>query len=218
MDNHYQKFFQSINKSDAFALPYFEELMITTCNCVETKHLVSAYQIVWAESLAYQEKFSYQEALNAIGALCDCWAVVMKKINQVVGFVGGYPMTLSTDPISLSLTDDVEHTYWIAELGLVPHHQGKGIGGFLLDYLVSQKKNAGMTEFLLCTAAKNNDATRLYEARGFEIILDTDGNLVTIPISQMRTDGVVRTDRRVFFRVKTTDYVYGRAFSGRGGG
>jgi GNAT superfamily N-acetyltransferase len=125
-------------------------------------------------------------------------------------------MALRTDPVSLSLISHAQDAYWIAELGVVPQYQGKGIGSFLLDYLVFQKRNAGITEFLLCTAAKNNDATHLYEARGFKVVLSTDGIPVTIPISQMRTDGVVRTDNRVFFHVKASDYVYGRTFSERG--
>lgn len=193
-----------------------KKLIVRPYQSDDAANLSHAYQAIWAESPAYKEIFSYEEAQGEIEKLEDCWVVVTIE-GLLIGFVGGYPLWQHTGPISRLLVDDITCAYWIAELGVLPQYQGHGIGGVLLDALVSQKAVAGADAFLLCTAAYNNPAALLYERRGFKCVLDADGLPITIPVSQMRIDGVIRTDNRVFFYARAVDYVYGRCFAERRG-
>ena len=130
--------------------------------------------------------------------------------NKVAGLVGGYPLVQRTEPISRSLVADLETAYWIAELGVLPGYQNRGIGGCLFDLLISTKIADGFHEFLLCTAQGNISAMRLYESRGFRLITNADGTPVKRPVTQMRTNGVEHTDERVFYYVQASNYVQGR--------
>lgn len=58
----------------------------------------------------------------------------------------------------------------IMTIGVHPAHQGKGIGGALLDDLISEARTRGAERVLLEVRVDNAAAIHLYETRGFTIM------------------------------------------------
>ncbi|UGY14835.1 GNAT family N-acetyltransferase [Bradyrhizobium septentrionale] len=63
------------------------------------------------------------------------------------------------------------HDDWIEQLYVLPAAQGRGIGGALLDIA-----RQGADRLQLWTFQRNVRARRFYEARGFAVVEETDGN------------------------------------------
>ena len=57
---------------------------------------------------------------------------------------------------------------WINEIGVAPTHQRRGIGGRLLDAMLTHGRSLGCTEAWLGTEEDNVAARRLYESAGSE--------------------------------------------------
>lgn len=55
---------------------------------------------------------------------------------------------------------------WINELGVAPTHEGRGIGGRLLDALLAHGRTLGCTAAWVATEPGNARARRLYERAG----------------------------------------------------
>jgi len=60
---------------------------------------------------------------------------------------------------------------WVEKLYVAGAHQGRGIGGLLLDFAKS-----GSNELHLWTYARNRHARGFYEANGFSMVEETDGS------------------------------------------
>lgn len=177
-----------------------DKIVIVPCLQVNIGELISIYQTVYAQSKYYEEKFSEHEAKTAIERLTDC--LVAMKAEKAVAFVGGYPLKYHDDSSIRSLASDLNYAYWVAELGVLSEYRGQGIGRHILRNFIKARKVGGAREFLLCTAKDNEPSIRLYKSQGFKRVLDANGRPVTIAATQMRVDGVVRTDERVVFRLK----------------
>jgi ribosomal-protein-alanine acetyltransferase len=63
----------------------------------------------------------------------------------------------------------------IQTMAVAPSHQGKGLGGMLLDALLTQAWRRGVDEVFLDVRADNNIAKGLYERAGFREIARRSG-------------------------------------------
>jgi ribosomal protein S18 acetylase RimI-like enzyme len=182
-------------------------ITVVSCRHTSLEELMGVYQEVWATSPVYRERFCDDQAKAAIECLTDCWVALAG--DAVAGFVGGYPLIQDAEPLSRSLVENLETAYWIAELGVLPEYQNRGVGGCLFDLLISTKIADGFEEFLLCTAQGNLSAMCLYESRGFRLIRKADGPPVKRSVTKMRTNGIERTDQRIFYHLWEPKYVPG---------
>jgi hypothetical protein len=57
----------------------------------------------------------------------------------------------------------------IQNLGVVPEHRGRGLGGHLLVHALNGFRNAGLFRASLEVTAKNTSAVRLYRQLGFRV-------------------------------------------------
>jgi crotonobetainyl-CoA:carnitine CoA-transferase CaiB-like acyl-CoA transferase len=65
----------------------------------------------------------------------------------------------------------------LAALGVVSDQRGRGIGGRLVDAVVSRLMNQGRAEAWLVTTNDNLDALRLYQRRGFRVVQIVQGGV-----------------------------------------
>lgn len=58
----------------------------------------------------------------------------------------------------------------VQTIAVVPHHEGRGLGGFLMGLMESRARAWGATDLLLEVRVDNERAQRLYRRRGFEAL------------------------------------------------
>lgn len=63
--------------------------------------------------------------------------------------------------------------YKLYKIYALPHQQGKGIGSFIIKYIIAQIKPLGATTLQL-NVNRNNKAKGFYEKLGFKIIAEED--------------------------------------------
>lgn len=86
--------------------------------------------------------------------------------------LGGFGLDgfgLVTAPGNGRSTDPPDAAY-LGLLGVAPDAQGRGIGGRLLDHLVSDARDDGQAALVLHVLASNTPAVRLYESRGWRAL------------------------------------------------
>jgi len=75
----------------------------------------------------------------------------------------------SSPPVLVVLDSAHDETPLLAFAVTVPAHQGKGIGGWLIDNAVVRLDAAGITELHLAVHPGNR-AQRLYQRKGFRVV------------------------------------------------
>lgn len=164
--------------------------------------VVTLYKAVFREE-PYCELF-YNKEVEEIIQIIDLHLLIDTD-NRVIGFVGGKSWENYNEmyPEEYKKLKDVVgngiKAYYIAELGIAPLKQNKGIGAILFEnFLYFQTKN-GYKQFFLDTADKNNKAQSLYKKNGFQKLKDIHGNTICRQVTQLRIGGKIESDDRPFY-------------------
>jgi GNAT superfamily N-acetyltransferase len=114
----------------------------------------------WAFQLSLMDGYFPKLLLRLVGmGWCRYWVAVNSDM-EVLGITGIYTM----------LEDS--KTYWLGWTGVAPEARGKRIGSKLVDFAISQARNANVNYLKLYTSDIPDYAIacQLYERRGFELI------------------------------------------------
>lgn len=89
--------------------------------------------------------------------------------GEIVGYAEcAFEVTGSDNWINPRYFDKREmRPLFVEELASHPHHQGKGVGGFMLDQLQHLARVRGCTHLVLEVAENNRDALAFYRKRNF---------------------------------------------------
>ena len=79
-----------------------------------------------------------------------------------------YIALLENQPVGMASVYTEEGEGWIFGLGILPDHQGKGLGGEMLDQLIERTKGRGIENIAIEVDSKNESAFHLYTKHGFE--------------------------------------------------
>ena len=91
--------------------------------------------------------------------------------SSVEGLVYGICRDGQLEAAALVIYGYLEKPYaYLNLLATVPHCQGQGYGGCLLEIAEAAARKDGMTEFHLHTNAENTRAVGFYTRRGYQII------------------------------------------------
>lgn len=83
-------------------------------------------------------------------------------------FDGAEVLILDGNPIGLLKVRRSKHEWEIVQMQISVNLQGKGIGRFLLQQVISEATAVGVA--LILSVLKNNPAKQLYERLGFEVV------------------------------------------------
>ncbi|MDH7446289.1 GNAT family N-acetyltransferase [Aquimarina sp. 2201CG14-23] len=83
-------------------------------------------------------------------------------------FDGSYIVTQSNEKVGVLKYIKTDKTIEILQLQVLPEHQGKGIGKYLLEYMTSLSRS--LNKELILKVLKENPARYLYERNGFNVI------------------------------------------------
>ncbi len=162
-----------------------------------------AYQTIFAEP-PYNERYFPSEAQGVIDAyLANPDSIVLLGVrgrSSVVGF--GIAVPLNTRPAvarELRGLIPVQHTFYLAELGVLSSMRGNGLGKELVKRRVDLIDKTRYTHVALRTSATRNASYEMYLRMGF----DDMGVYMEVP--SRRLDGRVTTDRRLFLSKVLTD-------------
>jgi ribosomal protein S18 acetylase RimI-like enzyme len=113
--------------------------------------------------------------------------------SSVVGFGVGIPLKgMASVAQELDGLVPIRHTFYLAELGVLPKYRGKHIGRTLVRERLRLIDRACYSHVLLRVSTNNTPSSEMYRAMGFEDMG------VYMDVNSMRTDGRVSTDRRFF--------------------
>jgi len=159
-------------------------------------NFVGAYQTVWSEP-PYSERFYPSEAAGRLRSNLSTndhiTLLAVRGVSQVVGFGFGVPLASRSQAAkSLRGLVPIEHTYYLAELGVLPAWRGKGIGRQLIDLRLQLIERRRFNHVVLRTSAHKNFSYDMY------LNLDFADMGVYQEVESRRTDGSVQTDRRLF--------------------
>ena len=155
-----------------------------------------AYQEIFSAP-PYNERFFPSEAdavlrryLETPGNLT---LLAVRGLSQVVGFGIGVPAVARQD-ITHELRGLIElrHTYYLAELGVLPSYRRAGLGREMVSLRLDLIDRTRFSNVVLRTSAERNASYRMYMSLGFEDM----GVYMEVP--SRRQDGRVSTDRRLF--------------------
>ena len=118
--------------------------------------------------------------------------------SKVVGFGIGVPAHSKPD-IARDLRGllPVNHTYYLAELGVLESARGQGLGKLLVATRLELIEHKVFTHVVLRVSAVKNQSYDMYMDMGFDDIG------VYTEVHSRRTDGRVSTDRRLFLVAAT---------------
>ncbi|MFT4623276.1 MAG: ribosomal protein S18 acetylase RimI-like enzyme [Myxococcota bacterium] len=155
-----------------------------------------AYQTIFS-GFPYFERFSPAEAEGVYQKLTstpkNITLVATKGESQVVGFGVGIPLRHHSG-VSRELDGlvPIRHTFYLAELGVLPAYRGRGIGRTLVQERMRRVDRGAFSHVLLRVSTNNTPSSEMYRAMGFEDMG------VYMDVAAMRTDGRVISDRRFF--------------------
>ena len=161
---------------------------------------IGAYQTVFSGP-PYRERFSPSDAGGVYRRLTRTRGhITLLAVNpkhMVVGFGVAIPLGAKSS-VSRELTGLVtlEDTMYLAELGVLPQHRGSGLGRTLVQARLALIDNSRYQNVCLRVAAERNASYNMYVGMGF-----TDMG-VYMEVSAPRTNGTVRTDRRLFLHAR----------------
>jgi len=154
------------------------------------------YQDIFSEP-PYHERFFPSEAQAALHRYLHTpehiTILAIKGRSRVVGFGIAVPAAAKPD-IARDLHGllPVHHSFYLAELGVLEGHRGKGIGRTLIDQRIKAIDPQRYNHVVLRVSAVKNTTYDMYIGMGFEDIG------VYTEVHSRRIDGRVSTDRRVF--------------------
>ncbi len=155
-----------------------------------------AYQDIFSEP-PYNERFFPSEAQSTLHRYLQTaghvtlFAVAGRR--RVVGFGIGVPASSKPD-IARDLHGllPVQHTFYLAELGVLEGYRGRGIGRQLIEQRLEAVDHRRYTHVVLRVSAVKNVSYNMYMNMGFDDIG------VYTEVHARRIDGRVTTDRRLF--------------------
>ncbi|MBT3218977.1 MAG: GNAT family N-acetyltransferase [Proteobacteria bacterium] len=153
------------------------------------------YQRIFAGE-PYLEHFTLDEAREAYRKLTNTpnniTLIIADKRNTVVAFAIAIPIRFKYSVASeLSGLVPLNHTMYLAELGVLPTHRGRGMGRQLVMHRLKLIDRNNFTHVVL-RVSELREAYLLYEGLGFEDMG------VWMEVTSKRVDGTVGTDRRLF--------------------
>ncbi|MCA9569771.1 MAG: GNAT family N-acetyltransferase [Myxococcales bacterium] len=155
-----------------------------------------AYQTIFSGP-PYFERYYPSEAEGVFRKLTrtpgNITLLATRGLTSVVGF--GVAIPLAHKPsVAVELTGlvPIAHTMYLAELGVLESHRGAGLGKVLVQERLAAIDPNNYTHVVLRVSAGENPSSHLYKELGFEEMG------VYMEVSSMRTDGRVKTDRRLF--------------------
>lgn len=157
---------------------------------------IGAYQTVFQRA-PYFERFTPAEADGVWRRLTttpdNISLVAATPEDRIVGFGIGIPLRFQRD-VARELTGLVgpHETFYFAELGVLPQYRGHGVGRSLVRARLERIPRDRFTCAVLRASASRDGSFELYSAMGFSEMG------VTQDVPNLRVDGRVTTDRRVF--------------------
>ena len=157
---------------------------------------IGAYQTIFARA-PYFERFTPADAEGVWRRLTsvpeNITMIAAAGGDRVAGFGIAIPLRFQRD-VSRELSGLISdaHTFYLAELGVLPEYRRHGLGKDLLRARLQRiDPNRYHAVVLRASASRAGDYS-LYKALGFEEMG------VTTDVPNMRVDGRVTSDRRVF--------------------
>lgn len=156
---------------------------------------IGAYQTIFAQA-PYFERHSPAEAdgrYRQLTSTPDNITVVARKDGRLAGFAIAVPLrTQRSVAVQLTGLLPVAHTYYLAELGVLPAHRGQKLGPALVRERLRLMDTELFSHVVLRVSAAKNASYTMYRDMGF------DDMGVYMEVRVPRTDGRVSTDRRLF--------------------
>ena len=157
---------------------------------------IGAYQTIFAEA-PYFERYTpldaegiYQKLSSVTGNIT---LIAAKPNRTVVGFGIAIPIRDKYSVAAeLSGLIPLTHTMYLAELGVLEEYRRMGIGRTLIRERLRLIDQNNFSHVVLRVSTNFDPAKNLYESLGFEDMG------VYMEVSRVRTDGLVKTDRRLF--------------------
>ena len=155
-----------------------------------------AYQDIFSEP-PYNERFFPSEAQAALHRYVQTpehiTILAIRGRARVLGFGIGVPANSKPD-ISRDLHGllPVQHSFYLAELGVLEGHRNNGIGTALIQHRIASIDAKRYTHAVLRVSAVKNATYDMYIKMGFDDIG------VYTEVHSRRVDGRVSTDRRLF--------------------
>lgn len=144
----------------------------------------------------YFEEFSLEKAAGVFRMLVsipDHITLLVVRDDQVVAFGVAVPLSsMKTVAPRLQGLVPIRRTYYLAELGVRPGWRGHGFGKELVRQRIRLMDAARYSHVVLRVAEGQSRSFEMYES------LDFVDMGVTMDVVRPRTDGSMKTDRRVF--------------------
>lgn len=157
---------------------------------------IGAYQTVFQRA-PYYERFTPSETDGIWRRLTETpgniTVIAATPEDRIVGFGSAIPLRFQRD-VARELTGlvGVPDTFYFAELGVLPEYRGLGVGSALVRARLERIARDRYTSAVLRASASRDGNFPLYSAMGFtEMGVHQD-------VPNLRVDGRVTTDRRVF--------------------
>lgn len=83
---------------------------------------------------------------------------VVESEGEIVGYCIGV------------LPNGIQKEGWIMSIGIIPSHQGKGVGSQLLNLTIDAIKEKEVDKIYLTVSPDNQGAIKSYEKRGFRMV------------------------------------------------
>ena len=155
-----------------------------------------AYQTIFSGH-PYNERYYPSEAEGIFrklhGTPGNIFLVATRGETQIVGLGVAIPLVAKTS-VAVELTGlvPVKHTMYLAEMGVLEAYRGRGLGKMLVTERLKLMDRDNYSHVVLRVSTTESPSLRLYKDLGFEEMG------VYTEVSSMRTDGRVKTDRRMF--------------------
>ena len=154
-----------------------------------------AYRAVFSGE-PYFESFTKKEAEEAFRTMTstpDNITLLAVEEDCIVGFGISVPL-MSRPDVARELTGliPIKHTHYLAELGVIPSHRGRGLGSLLIKERIARVDPQRYSHVVLRVATDKNTSYDMYCDLGFVdmgVYMDVPGR---------RIDGSIKTDRRLF--------------------
>ena len=107
------------------------------------------------QGLFPDDSWSVEQFWQELAQSTRRYLVALDDDAQVVGYAGAFVLPPDSD---------------VQTIAVAGPEQGSGLGGRLLDALMSTARSSGCTHMLLEVRSDNRPAVALYERRGFSVI------------------------------------------------
>ena len=163
---------------------------------LESGEVVRLYQDVFAKP-PYEEVFSDTDVRDIFTQYAENGLVFLARSGDgIIGFSAAVPLRDVPDVAAIlqGAGVPVETASYMADLGVADASRRKGVGKQLVEAVLTAVRGEQVT---VRTSENNLIALSLYRSLGFTPLPG-----ITQEISGERTDGEIRTDRRVFLSRK----------------